>query len=160
MDGLPHLLYSLLLRSDSIVVLRSQLLQLLRRRLHTHRIHSAQPSSLASQFLALAHHIDPLAFLRAAPQRPQRIALRSYSASHNHQSRQHRFRALAGGMTATFLSKLLGSSCAFGVYLPNSWRVGFSCSHPSSSVRSPAVGARAASSASSRARMSSFRPVS
>ena len=82
MDGLPHLLYSLLLRSDSIVVLRSQLLQLLRRRLHTHRIHSAQPSSLANQFLALAHHIDPLAFLRSAPQRPQRIALRSYSASH------------------------------------------------------------------------------
>ena len=79
---MAHPLYSLLLRGDSIVVLRSQLLQLLRRRLHTHRIHSAQPSSLASQFLALAHHIDPLAFLRAAPQRPQRIALRSYSASH------------------------------------------------------------------------------
>ena len=76
------------------------------------------------------------------------------------QSRQHRFWAVAGGMTATFLSKLLGSCLAFGVYLPNSWRVGFSCSHPSSSVPSPAVGARTASSASSRARMSSFRPVS
>ena len=56
----------------------------------THTTRSAQPSSLTSLTHPLAdgsvgcgaHNVDPLAFLRSAPQRPQRIALRSYSASH------------------------------------------------------------------------------
>ena len=76
---MAHPLYSLLLRGDSIVVLRSQLLQLLRRGLqHTCTL---SPRACLISF-CLAHHVDPLAFLRSAPQRPQRIALRSYSASH------------------------------------------------------------------------------
>eukprot|EP01045_Picozoa_sp_COSAG04_P000019 COSAG04_NODE_1_length_58448_cov_23.476478_19_plen_175_part_00 len=109
---------------------------------------SAQPSSLTSLTHPLAdgsvgcgaHDVDPLAFLRSAPQRPQRIALRSYSARHNKPKPSAHDFSLAGGMTATILSKLLGSSCAFGFTCRTLGASGSPAAiPPAPSVRPPSV---------------------